>query len=103
MSKKIGATGAPAFGIDGVTVSGAQPLEKFNEVIDAQLAEAQKLIASGVKTPDDYPQLTNKNQTAQPDSPPKPETKAEEEDTSVWKVPVLADDPIKGPKDAPVT
>jgi protein-disulfide isomerase len=103
MSKKIGATGTPAFRINGVTVSGAQPFDKFKEVIDAQLAEAQKLIASGVKPSDVYPQLTNKNQTAQADSPSKPERKAEEEDTSVWKVPVLADDPVKGPKDALVT
>jgi len=102
LSKKIGATGTPAFRINGVTVSGAQPFEKFKEVIDAQLAEAQKLVASGVKPADVYPQLTNKNQTAQPDSP-KPQKNEEEEDKSVWKVPVLADDPVLGPKDALVT
>jgi len=103
MSKKIGATGTPAFRINGVTVSGAQPFEKFKEVIDAQLAEAQKLVASGVKPADVYPQLTNKNQTAQPDSPNKPQKNEEEEDKSVWKVPVMADDPVLGPKDALVT
>jgi protein-disulfide isomerase len=108
-SKKVGANGTPAFRINGVTVSGAQPFDKFKEVIDAQLAEAQKLVASGVKAKDVYVQLTNKNFTAQPDSaadkgdkkPKKGED--EEEDKSVWKVPVGADDAILGPKDALVT
>ncbi|HYJ11851.1 MAG TPA: thioredoxin domain-containing protein [Polyangiaceae bacterium] len=104
MSKKIGASGTPAFRINGVTLSGAQPVDKFTEVIDAQLAEAKKLVASGTKPADVYVTLTNKNQTAQPakDAKGKGEA-AEEEDKSVWKVPVLDDDPIKGPKDAPVT
>jgi protein-disulfide isomerase len=104
-NKKIGATGTPAFRINGVTLSGAQPLEKFTEVIDAQLAEAKKLVASGTKPADVYVKLTNKNQTAQPAAAankPKGED-AEEEDKSVWRVLVAEDDPIKGPKDAPVT
>ncbi|HEY4104473.1 MAG TPA: thioredoxin domain-containing protein [Polyangiaceae bacterium] len=105
LSSKVGANGTPAFRINGVTVSGAQPLEKFTEVIDAQLAEAQKLVASGTPKSAVYTTLTNKNQTAQPDSakPDKPKPDAEEEDKSVWKVPVLDDDPVKGPKDALVT
>ncbi len=102
MAKKVGATGTPAFRINGVTLSGAQPLEKFTEVIDAQLAEAKKLIASGTKPADVYVTLTNKNQAAAPAAQNKRE-EAEEEDKSVWKVPVLDDDPIKGPKDALVT
>jgi protein-disulfide isomerase len=102
LAKKIGATGTPAFRINGVTVSGAQPFDKFKEVIDAQLEEAKKLTASGVKPLDVYVQLTNKNQTAQPEQKGKQQD-AEEEDKSVWKVPVLADDPIEGPKDALVT
>jgi protein-disulfide isomerase len=104
LAKKIGASGTPAFRINGVTLSGAQPLDKFTDVIDAQLAEAQKLVAAGTKPSDVYVQLTNKNQTAQPEKPGKEKGGEEpEEDKSVWKVPVLADDPIKGPKDALVT
>lgn len=104
LSNKIGANGTPAFRINGVTVSGAQPFDKFKEVIDAQLAEAQKLVASGTRPSDVYVALTNKNQAAGPDKPAaaaKPE--AEEEDKSVWKVNVLDDDPVRGPKDALVT
>jgi len=103
LSTKIGANGTPAFRINGVTVSGAQPFEKFKEVIDAQLAEAQKAIASGTKKSDVYVTLTNKNQTAKPDKPAAAKPAEEEEDKNVWKVQVLDDDPVKGPKDALVT
>jgi protein-disulfide isomerase len=105
LSNKIGANGTPAFRINGVTVSGAQPLDKFTEVIDAQLGEAQKLIASGTKPSDVYVTLTNKNQAAGPDKPAPTAAKpdAEEEDKAVWKVNVLDDDPVRGPKDALVT
>jgi protein-disulfide isomerase len=108
-SKKVGANGTPAFRINGVTLSGAQPFDKFKEVIDAQLAEAQKLVASGVKPSDVYVQLTNKNFTAQPDNAADKGDKKpkkgddDEDDKSVWKVPVAADDPVLGPKDALVT
>jgi protein-disulfide isomerase len=102
LAQKVGATGTPAFRINGVTLSGAQPFDKFKEVIDAQLAEAQKLIASGTKPSEVYVTLTNKNQKAAPERPDS-KREAPEEDTSVWKVPVNADDPVKGPKDALVT
>jgi protein-disulfide isomerase len=109
LAQKISANGTPAFRVNGVTVSGAQPFDKFKEVIDAQLAEAKKLIASGTRPQDVYVNLTNKNQTAQPDQPQqqkaadKKPAGDEEDDKSVWKVPVLADDPVRGPKDALVT
>jgi protein-disulfide isomerase len=106
MAKKVGAQGTPAFRINGVTLSGAQPIDKFTEVIDAQLAEAKKLVASGTKPADVYVTLTNKNQAAQPAQAAAAAKKgddAEEDDKSVWKVLVQDDDPIKGPKDALVT
>ena len=84
LAKKIDASGTPAFRINGVTLSGAQPIDKFTEVIDAQLAEAKKLVASGTKPTDVYVTLTNKNQTAKPAAAAaanKPD--AEEEDKSV--------------------
>ncbi|HXK20845.1 MAG TPA: thioredoxin domain-containing protein [Polyangiaceae bacterium] len=103
LAKKIDASGTPAFRINGVTLSGAQPIDKFTEVIDAQLAEAKKLVASGTKPADVYVALTNKNQTAKPAAAAANKPDAEEEDKSVWKVLVQDDDPIRGPKDALVT
>jgi len=103
LAKKVDASGTPAFRINGVTLSGAQPIDKFTEVIDAQLAEAKKLTASGTKPADVYTTLTNKNQTAKPAAAAANKPDAEEEDKSVWKVLVQDDDPVKGPKDALVT
>jgi protein-disulfide isomerase len=99
IARKVGASGTPAFRINGVTLSGAQPLEKFKEVIDQQLAEAKKLVADGAKPADVYPTLVAKNAKAAPEKA----EEAEEQDNTVWKVPVLADDAIKGGKDALVT
>ena len=102
MAKSIGASGTPAFRINGVTLVGAQPFAKFKEVIDAQLAEAQKLIAAGTPKNKVYVELSKKNAKAAPaeeakkQEPPPP-------DTTVWKVPVFKDDPQKGPADALVT
>ena len=106
LAQKVNANGTPAFRINGVSVSGAQPFDKFKEVIDQQLAEAKKLVASGTRASDVYVTLTNKNQAAQPDQPKPDQKKAqgdEEDDKTVWRVPVAADDPVKGPKDALVT
>ncbi len=36
--RKVGVTGTPAFFINGVLISGAQPIEAFSEIIDAELA-----------------------------------------------------------------
>ncbi|HTA93935.1 MAG TPA: thioredoxin domain-containing protein [Polyangiaceae bacterium] len=101
LAAKVGANGTPGFRINGVTVSGAQPFDKFKEVIDAQLAEAAQAVASGTPAADVYAKLTNQHQSAvTPLAPAKP---PEEEDKSVWNIPVLDDDPVRGPKDALVT
>jgi protein-disulfide isomerase len=39
-ASKVGVTGTPAFFINGRMISGAQPFEKFKEVIDEELATA---------------------------------------------------------------
>lgn len=100
MAKKIGANGTPAFRINGVTLAGAQPFEKFKEVIDQQLVEAKKLAESGTKAADIYPALLDKNAKAAPEQPDRKEPPA---DNTVWAVPVFDDDPVKGNKDALVT
>jgi protein-disulfide isomerase len=101
LAAKIGANGTPGFRINGVTVSGAQPFDKFKEVIDAQLAEAAQAVASGTRASDVYATLTNRHQSATPQ--PDVVKPIEEEDTSVWRVPIAADDPVRGSKEALVT
>jgi protein-disulfide isomerase len=100
LARAIGATGTPAFRINGVTLSGAQPIDRFIEVIDAQLAAAKQLTSSGTPARLVYVSLTDKNVTL---APPREAADDEEEDTKVYKLPVLPDDPARGAKDALVT
>jgi len=105
VASKIGASGTPAFRINGVTLSGAQPFEKFKEIIDQQLAEAKKLVDSGTKPADVYTKLVAKNAKAAPAGKEKggKDDADAAPDNTVWAVPVYADDPVKGGKDALVT
>jgi protein-disulfide isomerase len=102
--KAAGVNGTPHFLINGVALSGAQPYEKFKEVIDAQLGKAQAAIASGTKPDKVYVEMSKQNKAAAP--PPAPEQarkeEKEEEDKSVWKVPV-GDSPTMGSDNALVT
>jgi protein-disulfide isomerase len=102
LARAIGATGTPAFRINGVTLSGAQPLEKFVEVVDQQLAAAKQLTQSGVPPRLVYSVLTDKNFQA-PDAAPSGGGKDDDDDSKVWNVPVAADDPVRGSRDALVT
>lgn len=99
LSRKIGARGTPHFRINGIALSGAQPLPKFKALIDAQLKAAAAMVKAGTKKGDVALALTKTN-FKPAEAPKKAERK---EDTTVWKIPVVADDPIKGGKDALVT
>jgi protein-disulfide isomerase len=100
MARAVGALGTPAFRINGVTLSGAQPLEKFQEVVEQQLAAARQLTLSGLAPRLVYATLTDKNFEAPPPASP---SKSDDDDTTVWNVSVASDDPVRGPRDALVT
>jgi protein-disulfide isomerase len=100
LARQIGASGAPAFRINGVEIVGAQPLDAFRRVIDEQLAEAKQLVGRGASPTEVYRELTKRNFLTPPPVPGAPNVP---EDTTVWQVPVLADDPVWGPRDALVT
>jgi len=83
------ANGTPHFFINGRRLSGAQPYEKFKELIDAQLAISKGLVAKGVTRDKVYRELMK---TAK--APPEPEKKV---------VPAPGkDNPFKGPENAKV-
>jgi len=104
LANKIGANGTPAFRINGVTVSGAQPFDAFKKVIDQQLEEAGKALKAGTKPADLYTTLTKKNYAAPEKQPEqKKDAPPAEDDKTVWKVPVDPKDPVMGPADALVT
>jgi protein-disulfide isomerase len=104
--KSVGVSGTPASFINGVFLSGAQPIDKFTSAIDEQLAAAKSAIASGTKPDKVYAKLAgeNKAKTPTPDANKKPDQPAKpaEDDKTVWKVPV-GTSAVKGKVDAPVT
>jgi protein-disulfide isomerase len=94
LARQVGATGTPAFFINGVNVVGAQPYEKFKEVVDAELAKAKALVSSGVAKKDVYEAATKNGRTSAP--PPKPREAPQAPPQTRQKVELVAGTPAKG-------
>ena len=101
LANKVGANGTPAFRINGAELSGAQPFDKFKELIDKELGKAEAKIKAGTPRDRIYVEMSKENFKAAPAKPDK-EEEPEEDTKTVWKVPV-GNSPILGKKDAPVT
>ncbi|MCB9789276.1 MAG: thioredoxin domain-containing protein [Deltaproteobacteria bacterium] len=110
ISNAVGATGTPAFFINGQSLKGAQPFEKFKEVIDAEIAAADAANKKGADWLKERLKANNADLASyyyEGKTPPavqqaKPE--ARPVDRTVYKVTVdPAKDAIKGKNDAPVT
>ena len=83
---KIGATGTPAFFVNGRYLSGAKPLDSFVKVIDDEL--------SGKEIPSKWGKNVKEG---------KAQKKRKAEDPNkIYNIPV-GEAPFKGPKDAPIT
>ncbi len=106
IANAVGATGTPAFFITGKNIKGAQPYEKFKEIIDAELAEANK---AGKKGDEWLKERLKVNNTPLHDyvyggkEPPPNVPKKAPVDKTVYKVDVNAEDAIQGPAEALVT
>ncbi len=98
-AEQLGANGTPAFFINGRKLVGAQPVGAFKTVIDAELAKADALIASG--TPRD--QVYEKTIAAGIIPPLAPPPPAAPSAPTYTKVTFPPDAPIRGPKLAKVT
>ena len=99
LAKGAGVRGTPAFFVNGISVAGAQPLDKFVEVIDAQKIAARDALAAGMRPEDVYARLSLENKAK---APPAKEAAADKDDTTVWRVPV-GSSPSRGLLTAPVT
>lgn len=93
----VGANGTPAFFINGVPLSGAQPFEAFKKIIDDELKHADELIKKGTSMDKLYEaELASAKapapaaQAAPPGAPAGPVEVA------------VGESPAKGPKNAPV-
>jgi protein-disulfide isomerase len=96
LAKRAGAVGTPAFFINGIHLSGAQPYERLAQIVDAQLLKAQALVAHGTPARRVYAELT-KEQKGEA-APPKPP----EDEHKVYRVPV-GRSPVRGKASALVT
>ena len=103
LGKQLGVTGTPAFFINGVLLSGAQPVDSFRPVIDEQIAAARKATAAGTADEKVYLTLSTQNYKKPADRPSPGGSAAPAEDPkTVWRVPVDTS-PVKGKNTAPVT
>jgi protein-disulfide isomerase len=86
---KLGATGTPAFFVNGRYLSGAKPLEAFVKVIDEELSGKKIPFKWGTNVKDERKQ-TKKTQ------------RPKEDPNKIYTMPV-GSSPFKGPKDAKIT
>jgi protein-disulfide isomerase len=102
LGRQIGVQGTPASFINGVYLSGAQPYDKFSQIIDEQLVAANALAAQGVPLSKIYARLTTENKAKAPAAPAPSATHPPDDDKTVWRVPV-GTSPVRGNVAAPVT
>jgi protein-disulfide isomerase len=98
--KANGVTGTPAFLINGIYLSGAQPFDAFKSVIDDQLAKARAKLAAGTLEGRLYAELSKENAAAEA---ARPKAAEEEPDANVvFKIPI-GNAPARGGQAALVT
>ncbi len=95
LAASLGATGTPAFFINGRRLSGAQPIATFKRVIDEELTKAEAMVKEGVRSDQVYAKIMEKASAAQAEAAANPAPE-------VQKI-ALGSAPVKGPKNAPVT
>ena len=98
----LGANGTPSFFINGVLLSGAQPFDKFKELVDAELAKAQSLVRGGTTRARVYVAASSENRKNLPAPRDDDDDDAKDDTKTVWKLPA-GNAPARGPKTALVT
>jgi protein-disulfide isomerase len=108
----LGASGTPAFFINGRKVTGAQPFESFRVVVEEELKKAEALVAAGTPAGEVYAQVMQAAATAPvmvnlpgaaPGAPPTAAAPPTPPPSLYKKVAIRADDPVRGPADAKLT
>ena len=93
----IGASGTPAFFINGRSLSGAQPFEAFKAVIDEEIKHADELLKKGTPLDKLYDKIIASAAAAPAAAPAAAEPPPEKVEIAI------GDAPFKGPKNAAVT
>lgn len=105
VARSKGASGTPTSFIDGILLSGAQPYEKFQALVDSELKESRALAEKGIPRDQIYTRLAALNFKAKGDDDDDDRDSAREaaELKVVHKIPVAATSPVRGPATAEVT
>jgi protein-disulfide isomerase len=103
LAARMGVRGTPGFLINGVFLSGAQPYERFAEIVDAEVAAAKRSLADGTPRGRLYAARVAENLAKNPPTAVGVEVAEDPpEDRTVWAVPVDGS-PVLGKPDALVT
>ncbi|ABF86300.1 DSBA-like thioredoxin domain protein [Myxococcus xanthus DK 1622] len=98
LAGQLGASGTPAFFINGRFLSGAQPIANFQALIDEELVKAENLVKGGVPASQVYAKIIEKgSERAAPKAQP------QQPAATVRKVEIPSDSPSFGPANAKVT
>lgn len=107
LARSLGASGTPAFFINGRNIRGAQPLENFTRLIDEELTKARALVAAGTPRNQVYARTiadgaTTPQTIAAPAAPAAPARPAAPPADQVYEIPVPRNAPSKGARNARV-
>ena len=102
LAKRLGVNGTPASFVNGVSLSGAQPYDKWKDVIDVELAKAKELTSRGVSRDRVYGRMAATNYQEPSIAKHDDDDDDDKPDTQVWKVPV-GSSPVRGSASALVT
>ena len=105
---RVGARGTPAFFINGRNLMGAQPYEQFQTIIDDEIHRSEAQVAHGTPRAQLYAALMRGASAAAPEEAPAPAAapqpaRPQPDPNAVYRVPVTAAQPVRGPADALVT
>jgi len=106
VATRIGARGTPHFVINGRKIAGAQPFERFKEIIDEEIATAEAIVEAGTPASRVYATLMQNARESEGAAPAaaadQPAARPQPDPAAVYRVPV-GNEPSKGPANALVT
>jgi len=113
LAAQVGANGTPNFFINGIQLVGAVPIEQFVEKIDAEIANAERMVRSGTARNQVYASLMRTARSgpapaptapgAQPNQPPAGPRPGAPDPAATYKIELTGREPANGPADALVT
>ncbi len=102
LAAKVGASGTPAFFINGRFLSGAQPIDNFKAIIDDELTKAEAMVKAGTRPNQVYAAIIAKGLDSKP-AAPQQQAQGQQAAPAVRKIEIPSDSPSFGPKLAKVT